>query len=413
MSRVAHPAIPIVAAITWFIALSHIDADEVGDLGLVSAMPATAFVVLAALTVSFVGALAQREFSERLVLLHVVALIAMLYGATAAVADVPSFSVTWRHAGVAEHISLYGSIDRSVDAYFNWPGFFALAAVASDLAGLDNPVDLARWVPLVLNLLYLPPVVIIARSVTVDPRAVWAGVWVFFATNWVGQDYFSPQGLTYVLYLVLLAVLLTWFTGPSTGRRWIPQRLQRTPAVRMGAAPLGEEPLRYGQRAALFALCAIVVVATAVTHQLTPFAMLVTVAAMVLVGRCSLGGLPLFILVAVVGWLTFAAGPFLEGHIDALKDDVGQLGTTLSANVGDRVQGSDEHTTVVWFRIGLTVLVWGLGIAGAIAIFAQDSCAKRGYDLRATPDRCPECGAFAPRRHAAAPPPVPPPSPRR
>ena len=76
-----------------------------------------------------------------------------------------------------------------------------------------------------------------------DGRAVWAGVWIFFATNWVGQDYFSPQGLVYALYLVVLAILLTWFAGPPGGRRRVfrlPARFARAPGIRMGAAPLSD-----------------------------------------------------------------------------------------------------------------------------------------------------------------------------
>lgn len=373
--NILHGLVPVLAAVAWFLALDDVDPRVVGDLGLVAALPWGAFAALAFALISFAHVIGARSPNEGLALVHVVALIVMLFGATGAVAEVPSFSVSWRHAGVAQHIVEHGSIDRSIDAYFNWPGFFALAASASELAGLDNPIGLARHAPVVLNLLYLPPLVLIARSVTADPRAVWGGVWIFFAANWVGQDYFSPQGLTFVLFLVLLAAVLTWFPAAprELGRaaRSVTRRLLRLQALRFGIGPLEDPPLRPSQRAALVLVGALLVVATVPTHQLTPFAMIVMILPLALLGRCSYAGLPLLLIVATAGWLAFAAAPYLEGHIDALKGEIGQVGGTLSASVADRVAGSDEHRTVVYIRIALTVLVWGLGLAGAVSLMLR------------------------------------------
>ena len=51
---------------------------------------------------------------------------------------------------------------------------------------------------------------LILRTLTIDRRLVWLAVWVFYLGNWVGQDYFSPQAFAYLLYLMLLAILVTW-----------------------------------------------------------------------------------------------------------------------------------------------------------------------------------------------------------
>ena len=45
-----------------------------------------------------------------------------------------------------------------------------------------------------------------------------AAAWLFAAADWVGQDYFSPQSLNYVLYLTFLAILVNWFTDPGLSR---------------------------------------------------------------------------------------------------------------------------------------------------------------------------------------------------
>ena len=44
-------------------------------------------------------------------------------------------------------------------------------------------------------------------------RAKWFAAFVFSVGNWVGQDYFSPQSVGYLFYLLIIALLLTWFGG--------------------------------------------------------------------------------------------------------------------------------------------------------------------------------------------------------
>jgi len=109
----------------------------------------------------------------------------------------------------------YGTVDPNIDAYFNWPVFFIWAALLSQVAGLASPLVLANWTPVVLNAMYLVPLLLIFRAGTSNHRVVWVAMWFFFVSNWIGQDYFSPQGLNFFLYLAVLAVLLTWFKTPS------------------------------------------------------------------------------------------------------------------------------------------------------------------------------------------------------
>ena len=96
---------------------------------------------------------------------------------------------------------------ENYDARFSWPGTFSLGAVLAGFTGV-NTVDFLRWAPLVFELLYLPPLLVIARCSGVGVRAGWLGVALFYATNWIDQDYFSPQALNYLLYLVVLATVL-------------------------------------------------------------------------------------------------------------------------------------------------------------------------------------------------------------
>ncbi|MFD5182993.1 hypothetical protein ACFWMQ_10245 [Streptomyces sp. NPDC058372] len=210
-----------------------------------------------------------------------------------------------------------------------------------------------RWWPLAVNLLALAPVALLARSVRAGWRARWCGVWFFALSSWVGQDYFSPQSFTYLLYLAFAAVLLMWFRPPGA-----------PPAgVLPGEAAVA--PTTPGRRTVLLCVVLALFVAAVPSHQLTPFVMLGVVAVLVVVGRCALRGLPLLLAVMAVGWLCFFAEPYWSGHFDELFGGIGGLGANVTSSVAGRVEGgSATHQLVLYTRVGLAGLVMALACWG-------------------------------------------------
>lgn len=336
-----------LGALLWTVLMLDVRADRVGDLGLVSAVPGAAIAAVVLGCVGSAVALVRPQTSQGARLVHVVVLVFVLYGAPHLISDVTSFNVTWRHAGVSSYIEQHGSVDPGINAYFNWPGFFLLEAVAVQLAGLESALDLSRWTPLVFNLLYLPPLLMIGRSASDDGRFPYLVAGVFYLGNWVYQDYPSPQGLTFVLYLSVVAIVLCWLQRPD------------------------DASVQPRARAALMVVCFLAVLATVGTHQLTPFAMLAAVSALALLRRCAFRTLPAIILVLTVAWVVFAAGTYLNGHVDALKDQVGQVGATVSSSVGGRVSGSTQHVHVTRLRLLTAAAAWLLALLAALALLRR------------------------------------------
>ena len=332
-----------VALVLWTVSVRGIDLRAMTSLGMVSILPPAAFVALALLGTSFCLTLwRRREPSAALMVLHVAALVFMLYGLPALAEPQARFAVTWRHVGVMQSILDSGHVDPAASAYFNWPGFFVLAGLLLRAAGLHDVLGVANWSPLAFQLLYLGPMLLILRALTRDMRLVWLGVWVFYVGDWIGQDYFSPQAFAFLLYLVLLGMLLTW--------------------VRPGEY---NAPARSATRAGLVGIVLLVFAAMVPSHQLTPFAVLASVGLLVLGRRCSARGLPLAMAVILGAWLSYMTVGYLSGHAEELFAQIGNLDATVTQNVSGRLRGDAGHLFVTRTRLVLTLGLWAVALVGA------------------------------------------------
>lgn len=217
--------IAVCALILWSASLQWVNVGAMTDLGLVSVLPASCIIALVGLTLGFCLALGVPMRARSWVLLfYLLALIFMLYATPALVEQAPRFQVTYWLAGHTEYLLRTGTVDPFLDAYFNWPGFFVLTGLLTKLTGVQSVLAFAPWTSFAYNLLFLGPMYLIYSTATRDRRLIWLGLWIFFITDWVWQDYFAPQGLNFFFYLVIFAILLKWF--------------KTTPALANGGAPL-------------------------------------------------------------------------------------------------------------------------------------------------------------------------------
>ncbi|MFT4029246.1 MAG: hypothetical protein QM675_05165 [Protaetiibacter sp.] len=179
----------------------------------------------------------------------VVVVVVMRLPAVAAVAD-PVYTWTYKHLGVVDYIATTGhATPTDVDIYSGWPGFFAAFAWLHSATGIST-TQLAQWFPLAIDLACAAAVYALARAATLAPLPALTASMISVLVNWVAQDYFSPQAISYVLALVVLALLLHGRRRPLYGWLSVP-------------AFLG----------------------IVVTHQLTPFWLIVSALALGVLGR--------------------------------------------------------------------------------------------------------------------------------
>ena len=376
---VALMLLPLCALLLWFISLREVDLQRMNDLGLVSVFPPLTIISLILLSVSFCVTLRLPHRRTPALLLHLVLLIFMLYGVTTLVEQAPRFSVLYRHEGYTEYILRTGTVDPNLDAYFNWPGFFILSAFVTRLAGFHDIFGFGLWAPVFFNLIYLGPLYMIFNSATTDKRIVWLGLWFFYLTNWIGQDYFSPQGLNFFLYLVIIAILLRWFKviPPTQSLDQEPhgQHLGRMQSFvhRFFAWLRAPDTLRASiqprQRTALLVILIIIFAFVVFSHPLTPFFVLASVTALVFFRRCAPFWLPILMAVMTGAWIILMTQAFLAGHYSWLTGGFGNIFSAFSVNVSDRVGGSPEHIFIAKIRLLMTCFIWGLAFVGAVRRF--------------------------------------------
>jgi hypothetical protein len=263
----------LVPIALWFVSLPAIELTRLGPYGLSTSLPPAWYAALAILLIGAVRTTFARRFDGVLAAAHVVVAVLIVYGTIPAVAALPQYAWTYNHIGVTESIGQAGSIFPIVDIYHRWPGFFALAAAFSRLTGVADPTSYAAWAEPVFTLLAAVVVAAIARLVSRDGRVAVVASLLFVLSGWVAQNYFAPQSLAYVLALVVMLIVVTQLRT----RKW-PKWL----VAGVGAEP---EPADLGwSRRTTLAVVAGLFAVIVVTHQLTPFMILLSLTVLAVLG---------------------------------------------------------------------------------------------------------------------------------
>ncbi len=362
--------LPIAAVALWASSLPGIHFGAMNDLGLVSVLPWQTWVAFAVLTLSFVLCWRRADRMAWLLLVHVLLLIVMLYELPAFVTHEPIGPIVFRHTGITENLIRTGAVNTRIDAYFSWPGFFMGLAALVKLAGVPNALSFAIWATVAFNLLYLPPLLLLTRALTRDPRLRWGAIWVFYAANWINQDYLAPQAFTYLFYLTILALLLTYLQPRGTDLSGAGRLVRRSRALlRVRDPDIPMPAVSRWTAPGIVALVIILYTVSVTSHQLMPFVILFSVAALVATGQCSARGLPLLMAVILAVWFIFVAHSYISGHIAQLLEQFGNVSQAASANVTSRIGGSALHLIVIRERLLLTGGLWLLALVGGIRRF--------------------------------------------
>ena len=223
--RALAPFLPaVLAVVTWRLSLLNIDVSRLGDYGLPPALPLAWYVALVVAVVGAVLAISLRRTNQVLMLTYVAIVALILFGTVPVLSAQPHYAWVYKHIGVVRLLEAHGRTSPSIDIYNRWPGFFALAAVFSTVAGQANPAAYAGWADFAFIFLDVLLLMAAVKAVACDARVAAGAGLLFIVTNWVGQTYYSPQAFASVLALALLAIALRQLGTPSTGR---PPRLAK------------------------------------------------------------------------------------------------------------------------------------------------------------------------------------------
>lgn len=347
----------------WWWATRIVDLDAADRFGLIEALPWQYYTAAAIPLVVAAVTLRRRGRVDHSVLVVAAMLTAVIVYTFVSVADGGSSTATgYVHVGFADVIARNEALLRGFDARFSWPGFFVASASFTSLAGLPNAAALLIGYPAFIDILLIAPIYTLGLAITRNPRVAWLGVFLYLCVNWVQQDYFSPQSIAQLLYLVVVSTLV-WQLSRST----LP-RLSGGPFTRVLRA-VRRTPSRVpgfsGRRTvAVEAVLLLLGAAMVVSHQLTPVALIVALGLMALVGVTRSRTLWFGVGVVFAAWFAFGAGDWWSGHLSVLLDGFGRAGEAVQAGVVARVRGDQVYASMQLVRIGWSGLIAGLGLIG-------------------------------------------------
>ena len=345
----------------WIISIFTINIKHVNGLGFAGAFtPLTwlsLLLVSSALVVTVYTVDSTGKWFWRLAVTGILLLIAVIHATPMILESAPRFFEAYTHAGFIDYIYRTGQHSVHVNNRLSWFGAFGLGATLSGTAGEPSLLGAIRLTPWVFAMVILLPIHSIVSHFFADARVRAAALCIFVVGNWIAQDYFSPQALTYFITMSLIAMILAFAPqdGPSIRqfRTWWDGR-RSPPAIAI--------------------VVAILSIGVVLAHQLSPLMLFALVLVLVIMGSTSFRILPVAIFAAIATWLSVGGFFFWGGHIGVLlgvHQQSGQslgFGSIIAQNLTNRLHRNGLDLVVAGSRVGLSLILITLaGISFLVA----------------------------------------------
>jgi hypothetical protein len=356
----------------WYASLDRFRLDDAGSLGILDAIPLIYVASLMILAGVFGLELARERPRELAIGLTVACLVVVMFSVPNAVDRTSMMPAGYVHAGFVEYISEHHEVLRTYDARFYWPAFFAVGSLLTGIAGLPDARPLLEWSPVFFELLALPPVLLLARSVLGRGRAAWLAVILYFTGCWFAQDYFAPQAMAHVLYLSVMAVLFWTSSGAREGLL----RTARTRGWRMLLSHRPDPPAGLSDASAfgIQLTLTVIVAAMVFTHQLTPIGFTIQLAVLSVLGATRYRALWLVAFLLCVAWFSYGATDFWRGHLEGLMASLGDVDAAVDRGLTSRVSAGDPtYLQMQQLRTFWSGMYLALGAIGGLVLLRRRS----------------------------------------
>jgi hypothetical protein len=154
------------------------------------------------------GIVLAREYGEPAAISGVVSLVAALTLTPAFVYGLPRIESAAKHVGFVQQLLGAGYLDRHAGIFQAYSGFFALSGWICDLAGTRDSMGLATYWPCIIDIVGLAVLRLFLGVLLRSTYRIYAALALTFLVDVVGQDYFSPQSVGFVLVFGVYALAI-------------------------------------------------------------------------------------------------------------------------------------------------------------------------------------------------------------
>jgi hypothetical protein len=358
--NLADVALPVSLGL-WAAGIMRTRTTVLGPFGLLPDLPVVFFTGVALLVISAAAELTRRQPSRWRMALHAVTLVIMLYGTAPLLYPEARYTWVYKIIGPVQYVNAYGRLNGSIDIYQNWPGFFALAAWFTKLAGLGSPLSYVKWAQLFYELAALPLLYLIYGQLRLTPRQRFVAVMLYAACNWVGQDYFSPQAAGTLLSLGIMAMAMRWL--------YLARPVRLPPWHRLGILTVTGAGARTRPIPELPAPATPVVIAILLmyfvltfTHELSPYIIAVQLGMLAAIGALRPPWLPVALGSIAAGYL-LPHWSFINSHYGLLHGAGNFFGN--ASPPAFRMGASSSQLVIERCSAALSLGIWALAAAGA------------------------------------------------